>query len=67
MAVGVKGLVRLEKLIKTDEGSNIGQTTRDMYHGTKWKVVYDQVEQEVCYDASLFNPSKSLSLNVEGA
>jgi hypothetical protein len=26
-----------------------------------------QVEQEVCYDASLFKPSKSRSLNVEGS
>ena len=26
-----------------------------------------QVEQEVFYDAGLFNPSKSLSLKVEGS
>ncbi len=39
----------------------------DVSRWSKWTGISGQVEQEVCYDASLFKPSKSLSLKVEGS
>jgi hypothetical protein len=39
----------------------------DVSRWSKWTGISGQVEQEVCYDSSLFKPSKSRSLWAPGS
>ncbi len=66
MAADAEGLAHWKAPIKPQDERYIDEPG-DVSHGRPSAGIAGQVEQEVCYDASLFKPNKSLSLNVEGS
>jgi hypothetical protein len=66
MAADAEGLARSKAPIKLHDERDIDEPT-DVSHGHMCAGISGQVEQEVCYDASLFKPKRRRSLKVEGS